>query len=93
MIRRFQYAAVYLPCLITLAVHLTPRVAADETTRDKVEDVGKDTKKNFKKGYRKAQDKSCEWVNGKLECALKKAGNKVKNAGEEVKNKAEDADK
>jgi len=94
MIRRIILAAIYLPGLITLAIHFTPsQVAADETTRERVEEVGKDTKKNFHKGYRKIEDKTCAWINGKLECALNKAKNKIKNAHDEIKDKAEDAGK
>lgn len=67
--------------------------AGYEKTKDATKEAYNDTKKATKKAYRAAKDKTCEMVNGKMECAVKKAGNKIKNAGDEVKDKAEDVTK
>lgn len=71
-----------------------PAVANEPSTMDKVEANAKemkdDTVKGAKKMGRKVKDKTCEWVNGKMECAAKRAGNAVKNGVDEVKDKAND---
>lgn len=60
---------------------------ADNTVGEKAEEAANDTGRAVKKGARAVQDKSCELVNGKMECAGKKLKNKAKNAVD----KAEDA--
>ncbi len=64
--------------------------AGYEKTKDAVKEGYEDTKKGAKKAYRGAKDKTCEMVNGKMECAMKKAGNKIGNGVDEVKDKAND---
>lgn len=64
---------------------------ADETVGEKVEEGAKDMKKGAKKAWRNTKDETCEWINGKMECAGKKVKNKAKNVGDEVKDKV-DAD-
>lgn len=76
--------------LLIFLVHFSPWSTAQETTREKVEEVGQDTKKVTKRTVRNVQDKACEMVNGKLECAKEKIKNKSKNAADEIKDKAED---
>lgn len=58
--------------------------AADETVKEKAQEVSNDTKRAMRKGSRKVQDKTCEMVNGKMECAGKKAKHAVQNAGDKV---------
>lgn len=61
-----------------------------EKTKDATKEAYDDTKKASKKAYRAAKDKTCEMVNGKMECAAQKAGHKIQNAADEVKDKAND---
>ena len=49
------------------------------------ETVGNDMKVSAKKGVRNIKDKTCEMINGKMECAAKKVGHKIQNATDEVK--------
>lgn len=74
--------------------------ADDHTVGDKVDNAGaavkeaaQDTSKNTKQVYRDAKDKTCTMVNGKMECAGKKAKHKIQNAADEVKDKSNDLDK
>ena len=55
-----------------------------------VKEAVQDTKKVAKKAGRKVKDETCEMVNGKMECAAKKVGNKIKNGVDEVKDKSND---
>lgn len=60
---------------------------ADQTLGEKAKEGWEDTKKETKKAWRNAKGEWCEMVNGKAECAMKRAGNKVKNAVDEGKDK------
>lgn len=62
----------------------------DDTVAEKVGEAGRDTGKEVKKGYRAMKDKTCEMVNGKMECAGKKLKHKAENAGDEISDKADD---
>lgn len=68
-------------------------VFAETTTGEKIQEGAEDAGKNTKQAFRGAKDKACEMVNGKLECAGKKALNKARNAKDEVKDKADDVQK
>jgi ElaB/YqjD/DUF883 family membrane-anchored ribosome-binding protein len=61
-----------------------------ENVKETTKEAYQDTKKVVKKGYRKAKDKTCEMINGKMECAVQKAKNAVKNVGDEIKDKSND---
>jgi hypothetical protein len=76
--------------LSTGLMYVPATVLAEETTTEKVKEQGRDVKKGLKKMARKAEDKVCETVNGKLECAAKKVKHGVENAADEVKDKADD---
>lgn len=71
-----------------------PAVANEPSVADKVKkdvkEAEEDVSKNAKKLGRKIDDKVCQWVNGKMQCAAKKAGNAIKNTVDEVKDKAND---
>lgn len=69
--------------VMAFAVSL-PAFSADETVGEKAEEAINDTKRAAKKAARKVEDKTCEMVNGKMECLAKKAGNKLKDAGDKV---------
>lgn len=75
--------AIFLFVGITLFA--APAVSfADETVGEKVEEAAKDTKRAVKKGARNVKNETCEMVNGKLDCAAKKAKNNAKNLGDKV---------
>lgn len=63
---------------------------AVEKTASVSQEAYEDTAKNVKKVYRKAKDKTCEMINGKLECTVQKAENKMKNLKDEAIDKAND---
>ena len=49
-----------------------------------VKEAASDTGKGAKKLGRNIKDKTCEMVNGKMECAAKKVKHGVQNVGDEV---------
>lgn len=63
--------------------------AEDAPIVEKAKEAGRDVSKNAKKGARSLEDKTCEMVNGKMECTAKKVKHKVQNAVDEVKDKAD----
>jgi len=76
--------------LITLALAFTSQAALAESEGAKVKEDTKqawtNTKKLVKKEARKADDAACPYVNGKLDCAAKKAKHRVQNAADTMKN-------
>lgn len=64
-----------------------------EKTQNATKEAYEDTKKAANKASRGIKDKTCEMINGKLECAAKKVGNSLRNASDEVKDKVDDAAK
>ena len=57
---------------------------ADESVKAKAKEVGNDTSRAVKKGGRAVKDKTCEMVNGKMECAAQKVKHSLQNAGDKV---------
>lgn len=57
---------------------------ADETVKEKAHEAAHDTKRAAKKTARKVKDKTCEMVNGKMECAGKKIKHSAQNAGDKI---------
>jgi hypothetical protein len=57
-----------------------------QTAKEGVSDV----KKTVRKGVRKSKDKTCELVNGKMECAAKKLKHKAQNVGDDINDKMDD---
>jgi hypothetical protein len=69
---------------------------SEETKTEKAQAASDKAVDSVKSTYRDAQDKTCELVNGKMECVYKKMVNKSKTAAEksatkakELKNKAD----
>ena len=65
-------------------------VSAEETIPEKVNTATNKTVDNVKEGYRNAKDKTCEMINGKMECVGKKIKNKTRTAVDKTKTKAEE---
>jgi hypothetical protein len=68
--------------------------ATEKTTGEKIKDgaveMGQDIKKGTNKAVRKVKDETCELINGKMECAVKKGAHKVQNTVDEAKDKMND---
>lgn len=64
--------------------------SAEQTATETVKEAGRDTVKHTKKLGREVQDKTCEMINGKMECTMKKLKHKAQNAIDEVKDKSDD---
>ena len=61
--------------------------AADETVKEKIQESMRDSKRAVKQTDREFEDKTCELVNGKMVCALKK----IKHTAEKSADKIQDA--
>lgn len=59
-------------------------------TKEDIKETGRDMGKGARKAGRKVKDKTCEMINGKLECAVQKVKHGAQNAGDEIKDKADD---
>ena len=79
--------SLFLAAALTLS--FTAVSHAEETTGEKIKDMGREVKKDTKQTWRNAKNEMCSWVKGKVECAKDTAVNKVKNAADEVKAGAE----
>lgn len=76
---------------LTFAFGMTmaPVLHAEETVGEKISEGASDAGKNLKKAGRKVKDKTCEWVDGKMQCAGKKVKHKMQNMGDEIKDKTD----
>lgn len=61
--------------------------AAAETLKEKSREVANDTKRATKQAGHDLEDKTCELVHGKMECAVKK----VKHSAQKKSDKIEDS--
>lgn len=61
--------------------------AADETVKEKIQESIRDSKRAVKQTNREFEDKTCDLVNGKMVCALKK----IKHSAEKGADKVQDA--
>ena len=57
---------------------------ADDTVKEKVEEVSNDSKRATKKAVRDIKDKTCKMINGKMECAAKKVKNVILDGADKV---------
>lgn len=60
---------------------------SDKTGMEKVKEAGNDARRDAKAAVREVEEKTCEMVNGKMECAFEK----IEHAIEEGSDAAEDA--
>jgi hypothetical protein len=63
-------------------------LASDEKVREKDRESINDSKRTLKQANREFEDKTCELVNGKMVCAMKK----VKHSVEKSSDKIQDAE-
>lgn len=78
--------AMALSCVCQAAEKVEP------STVDKAKEVVKETSDSVadgtKKAYRKLKDETCEMINGKMECIVKKTKHKIQNMTDEAATKA-----
>ncbi len=72
---------------------ITGHIEKAEQTLDKAveetKEFGNDTARAVKKAGRDIEDKACEMVNGKLDCATKKIEHAAENAADKAKDLAD----
>jgi hypothetical protein len=68
---------------------VTSETTGESKVEKTAEEAAHDAKKNAKKATRKIKDKTCEMVNGKMECTAKKIKHKAQNAMDEAKDKVD----
>ena len=80
-------------CILALSSLTIGATRADDrdkaTTKQKMEEAGRDTKRGAKKAWRGAKDETCEMVNGKMECAAKKAKHSIQNTSDKIEDAVE----
>ncbi len=74
--------------LILFLAISTQLLASEETVREKARESMNDSKRSLKQANRDFEDKTCELVNGKMVCAMKK----VKHSVEKSSDKIQDAE-
>lgn len=74
-------------CTVFIVMSSFSLFAADETSKEKIQESIKDSKRAVKQVNREFEDKTCELVNGKMVCVL----NKVKHSAEKGADKVQDA--
>lgn len=72
------------------ATGFMPCAHADDSAAEQVKEAGRDMKKGTKKAIREVKDKTCEMINGKLECTVKKVKHGAENLKDEAADKADD---
>lgn len=63
----------------------THQAYAENSVKSDMKEAGHDTKRAMKRTGRKVSDKTCEMVNGKMNCAGKKLKHGMQNTGDKVK--------
>ena len=74
-------------CILILFASPLILTAADETVKENVQESIKDSKRAMRQANRELEEKTCELVNGKMVCALKK----IKHSAEKSVDKVQDA--
>jgi hypothetical protein len=82
-------ASVYTVFALTLGFGMSSM--AEETVLEKVETSQNRAQDSVKKAYRGSKNKTCEMINGKLECLGKKAANKARDISDKSKTDAVEA--
>lgn len=73
--------------LVILSLMVTVTSQAEDSLKKKATETMNDTRRGVQKAGRELKDKTCELMNGKMECALQKA----KHTVQDVADKVEDA--
>ena len=57
---------------------------SDTTVKEDAKELAADSKRGTKKAVRAVKDKTCEMINGKMECAAKKVKHSIQNGAGHV---------
>ena len=60
------------------------RNPASTETKERLTENMNDNKRSLKKAKRNIENKSCRYINGKMECAAKRASNAIKSGADKV---------
>jgi uncharacterized protein YjbJ (UPF0337 family) len=63
--------------------------ASEESVKEKARESINDSKRAIKQAHRDFEDKTCELVNGKMVCALKKVKHSVEKSTDKVQDAAD----
>jgi hypothetical protein len=55
-----------------------------EKMEERTKEAASDTGRGLKSASRKVQDETCEMINGKMECAMKKTKHSIQNGADKV---------
>jgi len=69
---------------ITAVMVSSPMVKADDSLKGKAKETASDTKRGAKESVRNVKDKTCELVNGKMECAVQKTKHTIQKGADKV---------
>jgi hypothetical protein len=67
----------------------TQLLASEETVREKARESINDSKRTLKQANREFEDKTCELVNGKMVCAVKKVKHSVQKSSDKIQDAAD----
>lgn len=70
--------------LVSLSAFAGNWEAKKEKMEERTEEAVNDTGRGVKRASRKVQDETCEMVNGKMNCALKKTKHSIQNGADNV---------
>jgi gas vesicle protein len=70
--------------LATLLIIASGQSFADENLKNTTAELGKDTKRGVNNAVREVKDKTCELVNGKMECAVEKTKHSIQRGADKV---------
>lgn len=70
--------------LVILSLTMMMHTHAEESLKKKATETMNDTRRGVQKAGRDLKDKTCELMNGKMECALQKAKHTVQDAVDSV---------
>ena len=86
-----KLAVIATIAAVSAFLAVAPKAFAEESTGDKVKQDANEMKTGAKKMGREASDKTCEMVNGKMQCAGKKMKHAVENTTDSAKDKVNKA--
>ena len=75
---------------VLLVVSFSTSAFSEETATEKVEIQAEKATNSVKRGYRRVKDKTCELVDGKMNCVGKKIKHKLQNASDRTSTKAKE---
>lgn len=71
--------------LIVFSFIITSHAMANDSLKTKANEAMNDTKRGVQKAGRAVKDKTCEMINGKMECAAQKVKHSIQNTADSLK--------